>query len=107
MKYRAQFWKNVGFIFAVLLLWAASRFVYARLLGGAKYTGGFAPFDIAFVFLPPLATFFLNWYAMRDQATATITRWSVSWAAVELPLFFLVIYFAGNPLHHFILSLRQ
>lgn len=107
MKHRKLFWKNISFILAVLLLWVTARFVWVRLFSGAHYTGGFAGFDVAFVFLPPIAAFFMNWHALREEATGVIIHWTVSWAAVELLLFMLVIYFAANPLHRFFLSLQH
>ena len=106
MENKKLFWKNIGFALATLLLWAAARFLYVRVLSGSQHKSGFVPFDIAFIFLPPVAAFFLNWRWMRDQRIETIIKWSVSWAGIDLVGFLLIIFFLGDLLHQLFLRLQ-
>jgi hypothetical protein len=103
---KKHFRKNIGFALATLLLWAAARFLYVRVPGGNQHKSGFVPFDIAFIFLPPVVAFFLNWRWMRDQRIETIIKWSVSWAGIDLVGFFLIIFFLGDLVQQLFLWLQ-
>ena len=104
MDNRQHVWKNVGFAAAVLLLWVSARYFYVQLLGGASHTRGFVRFDIFFIFLPPVAAFFSNWYWMRDERTDKQTKWSLSWAAIDLVVLFCAVFFGGDPLQGLFIS---
>ena len=95
--------KNIGFAFAVILLWVAGRFLFIRLhLGGA---GDFMRFDLLCLILLPVAAFFLNWYWLREQRTDVIVKWSLGWAAGNLVGFFLIDFFAAGPLHRWLMKM--
>jgi hypothetical protein len=102
---RKHFWKNVSFAFATLLLWAAVRVLYVRVFHGQN--SGFKSFDVLFIFLPPIGAFFLNWYWMREQRIDTMVKWSISWSGIDLAIFIIAIFFMGQPLHNWIVTMSQ
>jgi hypothetical protein len=106
MENTKHFWKNIGFLLATLLLWGAVRFLYIRVFGGSGHKTGFVPSDIEFIFLPPVAAFFLNWRWMRDQRVETMMKWSISWAGVDLAVLFLIIFFLGDLVNELLLRLQ-
>jgi len=102
MDKRTLLKKNIGFGLAVLFLWATVHFLYVSLGGKA---GGFVGFDVLFVFLPPIAAFFMNWRWLRQEHTDRLLKWAVYTAAIDLTAFLVLVFFAAAPLHRLLARL--
>ncbi len=97
MVHGSRVWRNISLMFASALLWTSWRFLYIRLALGDELH--FRPYDILFVVLPAGAAYFLNLYWLREQRTDVMTKWSISWGAINLIFFAVAAFLASHPLH--------
>ena len=87
--------RNLGFVAANLLLWAAFHFLFLYF----QWNRHLFKLDLFFMILPPVGALFLNWYWLRNEHPDFLMKWVLSWVAIDLAVFILIVLLLSDQLN--------
>ncbi len=95
--------RNISIAVILLLAWAGLHYLFLYL----KWDRQFMKLDVAFMILPPICAFFLNWRWLFHEHPNVMQRWMVLWPLIYLALFIPTILFASTPLNTLLNMIRN